>query len=151
MNLEVHMTDYRVCQFRTSSVTRGSVRVWRRVHLWSGLVLVSRTGRRLTLASTQKLGLSSICCHKVTSFPTASIQLEDLPECFPEKDQMWKSWIYIKEKRKEFYFLFSRNCTWAKVESDSTKEVLVSKSIMIPDSQLEGSVCQVFNTEVFPG
>jgi len=73
LGLSVYDVLTRVCPGVTSCV-----------HLWSCLVLVSRMGRRLTLASTQKLGLSSICCHKVTSFPTASIQLVDLPECFPE-------------------------------------------------------------------
>ena len=47
------------------------------------------TSRRLYLRptepSTQKLGLSSICCHSVTSLPVASIQLQGLPPCLPEK------------------------------------------------------------------
>ncbi len=56
-----------------------------RVSHFSILVFDSRCCLRLTLASTQKLGLSSICCHKVTSLPTASIQLLDRPLCFPAK------------------------------------------------------------------
>ena len=49
----------------------------------SCLVLVSSTGLSEMLASTQKLGLSNICCQRVTSLPTASIQLEARPLCFP--------------------------------------------------------------------
>ena len=56
---------------------------WYQVHFSN--FAASKTERRQTEPSTQKLGLSSICCHSVTSFPTPSIQKVGRPACFPTR------------------------------------------------------------------